>query len=398
MILGTLYKKERLGEVFQFIRNGANISQGNPGGIPITRIETIADGKLDLTRLGYAGIIELGRYEDYVLVDGDILMSHINSETHLGKVAFVENLQETIIHGMNLLCLRAKSSVLYPKYAYYYFKSPFFRNQLFRITKKSVNQASFSVSDLKRLGFILPPLETQRRIADILDKAQKLIDKRKQQIELLDEFLQSAFIDIFLANSHSEKIRLSDLCTINPAKSEIRNLDDSMLVSFIPMASVSEDGEIIDQETRVMREVKRGYTYFREGDVLFAKITPCMENGKSAVATGLINQIGFGSTEFHVLRPNKNISGTWLHQLIRLGSFRIAAEKSMTGSAGQKRVPRDFLDRYMVSVPPVELQAFFDELANKVKTQKALMKKSITELEHCFDSIMQKAFRGELFG
>ena len=171
MILGTLYKKERLGEVFQFIRNGANISQGNPGGIPITRIETIADGKLDLTRLGYAGIIELGRYEDYVLVDGDILMSHINSETHLGKVAFVENLQETIIHGMNLLCLRAKSSVLYPKYAYYYFKSPFFRNQLFRITKKSVNQASFQCRTLSDLVYS-STARTQRRIADILDKAQ----------------------------------------------------------------------------------------------------------------------------------------------------------------------------------------------------------------------------------
>lgn len=388
----TVWKQYKLGEVCE-LKAGGTPSRAKPeywqnGDIPWVKIGdmkgkyvTSTDEKI--TKEG------LENSSAKLLPVGTVLFSIFAS---LGEVALLgcEAATNQAIAG-----IIPNEEVIDRGYLYYYLRG---QKQRIITAGRGVAQNNINLSILRNWPIVLPSIETQRRIADVIDKAQALIDKRKQQIELLDEFLQSAFIDIFLANSHSEKIRLSDLCTINPAKSEIRNLDDSMLVSFIPMASVSEDGEIIDQETRVMREVKRGYTYFREGDVLFAKITPCMENGKSAVATGLINQIGFGSTEFHVLRPNKNISGTWLHQLIRLGSFRIAAEKSMTGSAGQKRVPRDFFDRYMVSVPPVELQAFFDELANKVKTQKALMKKSITELEHCFDSIMQKAFRGELFG
>ncbi|WP_299996540.1 restriction endonuclease subunit S, partial [uncultured Clostridium sp.] len=188
----------KLEDICEFIRNGANIKQNdNIIGYPITRIETIASSYIDLNRVGYAGIIELGKYEEYLLNDGDILMSHINSEKHLGKTALYEKCNEKIIHGMNLLCLRPKKNIVEPRYLNYYFNNLIFKRQLPKIIKKSVNQASFSVTDLKNIKVILPNKDMQLKVIKKLDKAQDLIDKRKEQIKELDELVKSQFIEMF---------------------------------------------------------------------------------------------------------------------------------------------------------------------------------------------------------
>ena len=128
-------------------------------------------------------------------------------------------------------------------------------------------------------------------------------------------------------------------------------------MSFVPMAAVSEkDGAITHAESRPIASVSKGFTYFAEGDVIFAKITPCMQNGKSAIARGLLSGLGFGSTEFHVLRPSTAVTAEWVHHLIRQKSFRTAAAMNFRGSAGQQRVPADFLENYLVPVPSIEEQ------------------------------------------
>ena len=141
----------RIADAFSIIRNGANIKQGlDDSGYPITRIETISNRTVDRNKMGYAGVTDISKHSDYVLQNGDILMSHINSETHLGKVALYERQEdEIIIHGMNLLCLRPKKELLDSRYAFYYLSSDAFLRQIPRITKKSVNQASFNVAALK---------------------------------------------------------------------------------------------------------------------------------------------------------------------------------------------------------------------------------------------------------
>ena len=127
----------KLGEVFSSIRNGANIKQGMiSGGYPITRIETISNCVIDRNRMGYAGIKEISSYKGYVLEHGDILMSHINSEKHLGKTACYElKDKETIIHGMNLLCLKVNTERLFYKFANYFFCSLLFKKQIRLIVK-----------------------------------------------------------------------------------------------------------------------------------------------------------------------------------------------------------------------------------------------------------------------
>ena len=190
---------DKIADAFSLIRNGANIKQGlDDSGYPITRIETISNRTVDRDKMGYAGITDITKYSDYVLQDGDILMSHINSETHLGKVAHYEKYEgETIIHGMNLLCLRPNKNLVDSRYAFYYLSSEAFLHQIPRITKKSVNQASFNVAALKELTFPISSMEVQQPVADILDKANELIALRKEQLAKLDELVKARFVEMF---------------------------------------------------------------------------------------------------------------------------------------------------------------------------------------------------------
>jgi len=157
--------------------------------------------------------------------------------------------------------------------------------------------------------------------------------------------------------SSARYLSLSQACFINPKKSELRLPSKDLPVSFVPMAAVDEQfGCIVDSEARPLGEVQKGFTYFREGDVLLAKITPCMENGKAAIARGLVNGIGFGSTEFHVLRPKEGVLPEWVYYFVRSSTFRAEAATRMTGSAGQQRVPVSFLEEKTIPIPSVEEQ------------------------------------------
>lgn len=158
-------------------------------------------------------------------------------------------------------------------------------------------------------------------------------------------------------SSSARYLSLSQACLINPKKSELRSPSKDLPVSFVPMAAVDEQfGCIVDTETRPFGEVEKGFSYFREGDVLLAKITPCMENGKAAIARGLVNGIGFGSTEFHVLRPREGILPEWVYYFVRSNSFRTEAAGRMTGSVGQQRVPISFLEEKTIPIPSIEEQ------------------------------------------
>ena len=179
---GWEYKK--LGDVFVSINNGANIKQiKGASGIPITRIETLSNDMFNRDRMGYANIDNVSPYTSYVLNDGDILMSHINSMKFLGRaVAYVKKDEETIIHGMNLLRLVPTSDVLSP-FMVYQFQTKYFRNQILQISHQSVNQASFNTTNLKGLNVMVPSLSEQQSIVDYLDSAFAKIDAMKANAE-----------------------------------------------------------------------------------------------------------------------------------------------------------------------------------------------------------------------
>lgn len=250
---------------------------------------------------------------------------------------------------------------------------------------------------LKEVEIPLPEEHIQEKIVLTLEKLDNLISQRKQQLAKLDELVKARFVEMFGTVGTDEKgwgfARLGDVCRINPKKADESRLKSGLQVSFVPMPAVTEKGEIDPSETKKYDEVKSGFTYFREEDVLFAKITPCMENGKGAVAKGLCNSIGFGSTEFHVLRPIENISNPyWIYSVTSFKQFRVDAASNMTGSAGQRRVPASFLESYRISVPPIELQNKFAAFVEQVDKSKVAVKKALDEAQTLFDSLMQQYF------
>ena len=179
---GWEYKK--LGECFISINNGANIKQiKGAKGIPVTRIETLSNDKFNRERMGYADILDASPYSSYILNDGDILMSHINSMKFLGRaVQYSKKENETIIHGMNLLRLVPTKDVL-SSFLVYQFYTAFFRNQIVSISHQSVNQASFNTTNLKNLKLKVPTLSEQQSIVDYLDAAFAKIDAMKANAE-----------------------------------------------------------------------------------------------------------------------------------------------------------------------------------------------------------------------
>lgn len=185
--------------------------------------------------------------------------------------------------------------------------------------------------------------------------------------------------------------RLGDVCIINPKG---KSLDDDCDVSFVPMQSVSEDGTVDVTTIRKYGEVKKGFTNFQDGDILFAKITPCMENGKGCIANGLKNGMGFGSTEFHVLRPKSElVTSEWIYYLTSWPEFRKECEKNMTGSAGQKRVPKTFLENYQIDIPSLDEQDRITAQLDKVSDLIAKRRAQLDKLD-----LLVKARFVEMFG
>ena len=250
---------------------------------------------------------------------------------------------------------------------------------------------------LKEISLEYKDVESQKKIVRTLDSVVKIIELRKIELSKLDNLIKARFVELFGYPLNNTKgwleQRLGECCVINPKKNTDNRLREDLVVSFIPMASVSENGDILELEDKFYRDVKNGFTYFCDRDVLFAKITPCMENGKGTVAVRLKNGIGFGSTEFHVLRPIIDKSNSyWIHSLTSFEIFRKKAEENMTGSAGQKRVPASFLENIQVSVPPISIQNEFEKFVKGVEKSKVEVQRALDEAQLLFDSLMQKYF------
>jgi type I restriction enzyme S subunit len=386
----------RIKEVFNSIRNGANIKQDkSSGGIPITRIETISENQIDLTRLGYAGI-DNDAYSDYYLQEGDILMSHINSISHLGKVGIFENIQQTVIHGMNLLCLKADAKLLYPKYAYYYFRTSNFTNSLKPITKKSVNQASFNISDFELLKIPVPTLSDQIKIATVLSKAEVLIKLRRENIELLDEFLKNRFLKMF--REYFQKVnsqKLETLCTKITDGTHDTPERLKQGVKFITGKHIRPYVIDFDNSDYVTKEVHQ--EIYRRcnpefGDVLYTNIG--VNLGTAAMNT--VN-FEFSMKNVALLKLNQMlITSRYLEHFLNLPSRRNRILELNSSGGAQQFLSLGQIKNIDVPVPPIDLQESFSEIVEKTEIIKSQLKSSLVVLENLYGSLSQRAFKGEL--
>ncbi|HBC0001714.1 restriction endonuclease subunit S [Vibrio parahaemolyticus] len=208
----------------------------------------------------------------------------------------------------------------------------------------------------------------------------------------------SIWIETKLKESEIGKIPLDWSCTtlnkiaeINPKPIKLDS--DDIEVSFVGMADVSESAKLMNTTNRLYGEVKKGFTSFQDNDVLVAKITPCFENGKGALVSNLTNGIGFGSTEFHVIRTKEQKGcPEFIHHITTTHNFRVKGEMNMTGTAGQKRVGKAFIASYLIACPPFVEQQKIAEVLSTVDKKIDLIDQKIAETENLKTGLMQKLF------
>lgn len=417
-ILPKEWKWVKLGEVCERMSNGANVKQSDEKiGFPISRIETIWNETIDLNKVKYIEKKDEAFILKYSLQKDDILFSHINSDIHLGKTAIFKNQTSILIHGINLLLIRLNKNVL-PDFFNYQFKYKRKRGEFISIAQKSVNQSSINQSKLKNVDFALPPRYTQlaivSKIEELFSELDKGIEQLKTAQQQLKTYRQSVLKWAFegrLTNENVkegvlpegwEKIQIKSVALINPKLPDKEKIGGELEIQFLPMKLVEEViNKIHLVETKKFKEVQRGsYTPFINGDILFAKVTPCMENGKIAIVEKLKNGIGYGSSEFHVVRCKDEVINKYVFYFLVQEKFRNEAENAMTGAVGLRRVPKQFIENYIIPLPTINEQSLvIQELESRLTVANKIeecITQSLQQAEALRQSILKKAFEGSL--
>lgn len=327
-----------------------------------------------------------------VVKKNDILLCKINPRINRVWVVADESDKQNIASSEWIV---VRNDTYNPDFLAWYFRTPKFQKlmtsevtgiggSLTRAQPKCV--AEYPVPIMDR--------EEQDIIVDILNKCKFVIDSRKQELSALDDLTKARFVELFGMPLDKSKanMRFTECVEFNPKKTEVKDMQD-VEVSFVPMECVGVDGSFTIRENGPVSNYYKGYTYFRDGDVLLAKITPCFENGKAAIAAGCKNGIGFGTTEFHVARPKAGVSNSyWIKYMLKNDSVHDLATINMTGSAGQKRIQTPFFDKLTIYCPPIELQEQFADFVKQVDKSKVAVQKALDETQLLFDSLMQQYF------
>ena len=223
--------------------------------------------------------------------------------------------------------------------------------------------SSINRDQICKIKIPLPPLEVQREIVAEIEGYQKVIDGARA---VLEGYRPHIPID-----PAWEMVALGEVCVINPKKTETDLLPTDTEVSFVPMADLEENSKNLNVKgTKILKDVNSSYTYFKDGDVLIAKVTPCFENGKAGIARNLKNGIGFGSSEYYVLRPTDQVIAEWVYLYVASPGFRDHAIPQMTGTGGLQRVPRSVIENYKIPVPSLKTQ---ERLIAEIESEQALV-------------------------
>ncbi|HIC8799577.1 TPA: restriction endonuclease subunit S [Aeromonas veronii] len=350
--------------------------------------------------------LENNEVENYKLTSRDIVINRVNSLTHIGKsILWLNNTDCTTVYESNMMRIQPDESAILPEYLIRILQSEPAREHFRKVAKRAVAQCSINQQDVKSLSFLLHPLPEQKKIAQILstwDRAistteQLLANSRQQKKALMQQLLtgKKRLLDNNGVRFSGEwiTIPLEKLCHINPKRPPEPK---DGLVSFIPMEFVSEDAKLLSTSERFYTDVSKGFTSFLDGDTLIAKITPCFENGKGCYVQGMKNGVGFGSTEFHVLRANKLSSPLYLYYMTNTSEFRIKGEANMQGSAGQKRVTTDYLKSLKVTVPKqVEEQQKIAVVISTADQGITVLQQKLAALKQEKKALMQQLLTGK---
>lgn len=270
-------------------------------------------------------------------------------------------------------------------------------------------QRNLDVDAFKKLTISIPSLDEQKRIVTKLDKVladlDQVTENTKDSLNEIDALwsvsIDNSFSLINPSDSEFEIVKLGDVADFRPPKKQAKEvLDDKDEVTFMGMKALGEleiDESLMDQ--RSLSDVYSSYTYFRDGDILLAKITPCYENGKLSIAKNLKNGVGFGSSEFMVIRPGKDLVPEYIQYFLAQNSIRFQAINNMTGSVGHKRVPEDFIKSLEIARISRNEQNRIVAKLNGIKVDvealKLKKKNTLSDASKLRSSILSAAFAGD---
>ena len=371
-------------------------------------------------------------YSDkHILQAGDILFAR--SGATVGKTYYYDGSIGTSVFAGYCIRFRFDKKKVLPKFVYWYTKTETYKSWVQGIQRPS-GQPNINKEEYKSFEIILPSIEVQQSLSTKMDEA---LNNYKEEHDSADEYIINATRELFsnlginfpdykpslynfvqlkdikefglYCNSHSAYLNhvfqalkdnkhfagcLEDYVVINP-NIERKKLQDDTEVSFVPMSAVEEKTNGVEYTTMQYENVKTGFTPFQKGDLLWAKITPCMQNGKSFLSDDMPTQFGFGSTEFHVLRQKSDhIYMPFLWVLLTDDHILEAAQGMFSGSAGQQRVPDTFLKKFPIILPPLKKQkALADKVFSALSKAKALRQQAKQEW-----ATAKERFEKELLG
>lgn len=347
----------------------------------------------------YGATGQVGYIDNYIFNDEFVLLGEDGAPflEFLAKKAFIVRGKFWVNNHAHIL--KSKTS---NKFLCFFLNQFDYHNFVTGTTRYKLTQ-----SDMCKIPIPLPPLAEQGRIVAKIEELFAGIDAGvenlksvKNQIALYRQsVLKSAFDGTLYKTTEWNFTSIGTVCDINP-KTVLPDFSDDSIVSFLPMPTVEAETGAFSPETVEYKKVKKGYTKFQNNDVLFAKITPCMENGKSCVVHDLIQGVGFGSTEFHVLRCHAGMLPEYVFYFVVQKAFRSKAISFMTGAVGQKRVPADYLRDCEIPVPTLaEQEKIVAEIESRFERADALetaVDRALNDAEKLKQAVLKKAFSGEL--
>lgn len=387
------YKRDKLGNYIEQIRGISykpnDVSEEAKEGYKVLlRANSIKDNKLILNDLVYVKD-ELIKEKQFIKCNDILMAASSGSKEIVGKCVQIKNDTEYTF-GAFCKLIRCKENIN-PNYVAYFFRTPYYRATISAVVN-GANINNLKNEHIDNLDIPLASKETQNKIVEVLDKAQELIDKRKEQIEALDELVKSRFIEMFgdpvLNTKGWARKKMNDVAPTVSYKGDFN--ENKIWLLNLDMIE-SDTGNIIMYNYVSKDQIGNSTCTFDTTNVLYSKLRPYLNK------VVIPNEIGYATSEMIPLQPIKKIINRYyLTYMLRNKSFVVYISEKVSGAKMPRVTMNDFKD-FKVPIPPIELQNQFAEFVNQIDKLKLEMKTSLKELEDNFNSLMQKAFKGELF-
>lgn len=390
------WKTDKLKNLCTKIGSGATPRGGkesylDAGDFALIRSQNVLDFFFSYDGLAYIDQDQANQLSNVELQERDVLLNITGD-----SVARVCQVPSTLLPArvnQHVSIIRPDPSNLNPEYLKYFLLNPMFKNHMLALASVGATRNALTKGMIENFDIALPPPETQDRIAAILSALDDKIELNRQTNATLEAIAQAIFQEWFVDNEDAQDwdtVPLPQLVTVSPA----RTLKKDEVAPYLDMANMPTQGH------RAIEWIERPFgsgTRFINGDTLLARITPCLENGKTAFVDFLEQgQTGWGSTEYIVLRPKPPLTPEYGYFLARSEPLRNHAIQNMIGTSGRQRTPASALDNFMMRLPPAELACRFGEIARTLMLQIKSRDEESRTLAQIRDHLLPKLMNGEI--